>query len=338
MIFRRRGSRRALVLLTSLCLLNAAADAATLNFTITTSEPVTVTGTPRLAIDVGGVTRYATYTAGSGTSSLTFSYSVQARDFDANGIALVSPLDLNGGSITDGGGTPASNLAFTLPDTSGIRIQTYTTAFTTSPVTSANANAVGFSIAKAPAGATYNYSITSSGGAGSVTGSGTISGNPQAVTGIDVSSLPAGTLTLSVTITTAQGGTGAARQNTAVLDAVAPAGYSVAFLASAINLANQTAASFQISGGEIGASYSYAVSSSGGGTPVTGTGTVSADPQPITGLDLSGLGDGTLTVSITLTDPLGNAGSAVTATVPKDTLAPTIVSVTPPAAGTYDDL
>ena len=50
------------------------------------------------------------------------------------------------------------------------------------------------------------------------------------------------------------------------------------------------------------------------------------------------LGDGTLTLSITLTDTLGNAGSAATATVIKDTLAPTIVSVTPPAAGTYDDL
>ena len=60
MIFRHRQSRRAVVLITSLCLLNATADAATLNFTLTTSEPVTVTGTPRLAIDVGGVTRYAT--------------------------------------------------------------------------------------------------------------------------------------------------------------------------------------------------------------------------------------------------------------------------------------
>ena len=71
---------------------------------------------------------------------------------------------------------------------------------------------------------------------------------------------------------------------------------------------------------------------------VTGTGTVSADPQQITGLDLSGLGDGTLTLSITLTDTLGNAGSPATSTVTKDTLAPTILSVTPPAAGTYDDL
>lgn len=330
--------RRCLGAIPFLGLLSTSALAATLNFTLTLSEPVTVTGTPRIAVDVGGVTRYADYTAGSGTSSLTFSYAVQARDFDANGIALVSPLDLNSGNFADGTGNLATNLSFTAPDTSGIKIQTYTVAFTTSPITSANANAVGFTIAKAPQGSSFNYVITSSGGAGSVTGSGTISSNAQSVTGVDVTSLPVGTITVAVTVTTAAGGTGAARQATATLDGLPPTGYSAAFLSSAVSAANSTNAGFQISGGEIGSSYSFSITSSGGGTPVTGTGTVGTDPQQITGLDLSGLGDGTLTLSITLTDTLGNAGSAATATVIKDTLAPTIVSVTPPAAGTYDDL
>mgnify|MGYP002133148093 CR=1 FL=1 len=75
--------------------------------------------------------------------------------FDANGITLVSPLELNGGSIADGGGTPATDLTFTLPDTSGIRIQTYTTAFTTSPITSANANAVQVPTMPAPRTSTW---------------------------------------------------------------------------------------------------------------------------------------------------------------------------------------
>ncbi len=338
MISRPQIRRRAAVLLASLCLLNTTADAATLNFTLTTSKPVAVTGTPRLAIDVGGVTRYATYAGGSGTSSLTFSYAVQARDFDANGIALVSPLDLNGGSLVDGAGNPATNLGFTLPDTSGIRIQTYTAAFSTVPVTAANKTAVGFTIAKAPQGGTYDYTITSSGGAGTVTGTGTIASSAQAVTGVDVSSLPSGTLTLAVTVTTAAGGTGAARQATTSYDGLPPTGYSAAFLTGTVTVANSTAAGFQITGGEMGASYSFTISSSGGGTPVTGSGTVTADPQQVTGLDLSGLGDGTLTLSLTLSDSTGNAGSAATATATKDTLAPTIVSVTPPANGTYDDL
>lgn len=218
----------------TLLLLASPAAAGTLPFTVTASEPVAVTGTPRIAIDVGGITRYATYAAGSGTSALTFSYAVQPGDFDANGIALASPLELNGGAIADIAGNPVDPLSFTLPDTSALKVQTYTAAFTTSPVTNTNANAVGIAIAKAPVGASFTYAITSSGGAGSVTGSGTVSGSPHTVSGIDVSVLPAGTLTLSVTLSTAAGGAGAARTATAtpafagVLDEVpaAAAAYS----------------------------------------------------------------------------------------------------------------
>ncbi len=193
------------------CLCAVPVTAATLSFTVNASRAVTVTGTPRLAIDVGGVTRYANYAGGSGSAALSFAYAIQSGDFDANGITLVSPLQLNGGSIVDSVGNPATNLAFTAPDTANLKVQTYTTAFSTSPVTTANATAVGFTIAKAPTGATFDYAITSSGGSGSVTGSGTISGPSHSVSGVDVSALPAGTLTLSVTVTTAAGGTGAAK-------------------------------------------------------------------------------------------------------------------------------
>jgi hypothetical protein len=326
-------------LLALLYLFSTSASAATLNFTVTTNKPVTVSGTPRLVLDVGGVQRYATYSAGSGTNTLTFSYAVQARDFDANGIALSSSLDMNGGSFTDSAGnTVNSSISFTAPNTSGIRIQTYTTAFITSPITTANANAVSFTIFKAPQNATFNYSITSSGGPGSVDGSGTINSSSHIVSGVNVGILPVGTLTLSVTVSNIDGGTGTARTATALLDNVAPTGYSASFVTSPVISTNSSAASIQIVGGEIGSDYSYTISSSGGGIAVNGSGTVSADPQPVTGINLSSLGDGTLTLSVTLTDTNSNAGSAVTATTTKDTVAPTIVSVTPPADGTYDDL
>jgi len=208
-ILRRRGVMPILGL--TLHLLATSASAATLSVTVNASEPMAVTGTPRIAIDVGGVTRYATYASGSGTASLTFTYAVQAGDFDANDITLASPLDLNGGTLTDLAGNPPAALTFTAPDTSAIKVQTYTAAFTTSPITESNANAVSFAIAKAPVGASFSYSITSSGGAGSVTGSGTISAGPHTVSGVDVSALPTGTLTLSVTVSTAAGGTGAAK-------------------------------------------------------------------------------------------------------------------------------
>jgi len=91
-------------------------------FNITMSEAVNVTGSPRIAVDVGGVTRYATYASGTGTSSLTFTYAAQAGDVDLDGVTLSSPIDLNGGTITDLNGNPKTDLTFTVPDTSGIKI------------------------------------------------------------------------------------------------------------------------------------------------------------------------------------------------------------------------
>ncbi len=216
LLARLTGLRHLLWLMAVLCVSYSPASAATLTFTVNTSEPVVVTGTPRIAIDVGGVTRYASYASGSGSSALTFGYAVQAGDFDANGITLASPLQLNGGSIADALGNLASNPVFTLPDTASVKVQTYTAAFTTSPITNSNATAVGFAITKAPVGASFSYTITSSGGSGSVTGSGTIaSSSSHAVSGVNVANLASGTLTLSVTVSTTAGGTGAAKTATA---------------------------------------------------------------------------------------------------------------------------
>jgi hypothetical protein len=44
------------------------------------SEAVMVTGTPTLALDTTPTSRNATYVSGSGTNSLTFTYTVQASD------------------------------------------------------------------------------------------------------------------------------------------------------------------------------------------------------------------------------------------------------------------
>jgi hypothetical protein len=73
----------------------------------------------------------------------------------------------------------------------------------------------------------------------------------------------------------------------------------------------------------VGATYSYTVSSNGGGTPVTGGGTVSSATQQVTAIDVSSLPDGTLTYTVTLTDTGGNLGAAATATATLDRTAPT---------------
>ena len=56
---------------------------------------------------------------------------------------------------------------------------------------------------------------------------------------------------------------------------------------------------------------------------------MSSATDQITGLNLSGLGDGTLTLSVTLTDTAGNAATAVTNTATLDTSLPTLSSSTP---------
>ncbi len=211
-----------------LCVLTLAARpalAANLDFTVNTGEPVIVDitgGTPRLALTVGSASRFATYVSGSGTAALLFRYSVQAGDFDADGVAVVPPVDLNGATIRDAAGNDMA-LSYVAPATGNVRVQTYTVAFATDPVTALNQSAVSLTMAKAPVGATFNYTITSSGGAGSVTGTGTVASVPQTISGIDVTSLPDGTLTASLTVTGASG-TGAARtatvakNTTAILD------------------------------------------------------------------------------------------------------------------------
>ena len=118
-------------------------------------------------------------------------------------------------------------------------------------------------------------------------------------------------------------------------DNEAPSGFTVAFDATGYGPSNYTNASFTLSDPERLTDYAYSISSSGGGTPVTGTGTLPAPASPgelnefdFTGLDLSGLSEGTLTVALTLTDPSGNASSPATATAPLDLTQPSVAITT----------
>lgn len=86
-----------------------------LDFTANFTENVTVTGTPRVILNIGGTTKYANYLSGSGTAAVVFRYTVEAAMNDTNGIGI-STIQLNGGTINDITGN-AADLSFTLPDT-----------------------------------------------------------------------------------------------------------------------------------------------------------------------------------------------------------------------------
>lgn len=78
------------------------------------SESVTVTGTPQLRLETGTTDRVINYASGSGTSTLTFHYTVQAGDSSADlDYQGTTALVLNGGSVMDAAGNPAM---LTLPE------------------------------------------------------------------------------------------------------------------------------------------------------------------------------------------------------------------------------
>ena len=79
----------------------------TITVRVTFTEEVNVTGTPHLFLNVGGAARKAVYSAGSGTPNLDFTYTVQAADFDSDGVKLCesTSLDPGCGRIRLGGGS-----------------------------------------------------------------------------------------------------------------------------------------------------------------------------------------------------------------------------------------
>ena len=111
-------------------------------------------------------------------------------------------------------------------------------------------------------------------GGTAVTGTGTVSSATEDVTDINISSLPDGTLTFSVTLTDPAGNTGAAATAAATLDQAAPSGYTINSDQSTYNAITASSAGFTFADAEVGDTYAYTISSSAGGTAVTGTGTV----------------------------------------------------------------
>ncbi|MBY6069020.1 DUF11 domain-containing protein [Leisingera aquaemixtae] len=166
------------------------------------------------------------------------------------------------------------------------------------------------------------------GSSATASGSATVASGAWSLS-LDVSSLADGSLTVTADASDAAGS--AAPQASAAIskDATAPTGYSAAFDQAAANAANENAISFTFADAETGAAYSYSISSSGGGADVTGSGTIASAADQITGLDLSGLASGTLTLTVTLTDSAGNAGAAATDTIAKDTTAPSLAFDSP---------
>ncbi len=119
------------------------------------------------------------------------------------------------------------------------------------------------------------------------------------------------------------------QSNAVTFDFTGPTAYTVNFSTDPITAFNQTAAAFQFAGAETGTTYHYSINDTNGATlAVMGSGTVNTPNQTISNIDLSGLDDGILTLTVYLVDPAGNQGINATDTVIKDATADVTITVT----------
>ncbi|UWH41925.1 tandem-95 repeat protein [Shewanella xiamenensis] len=111
-----------------------------LSFIVNSSENVIVNtggGTPRIALTIGATTKYATYSSGSGSSALVFSYTVESGLVDSDGIT-VGALGLNGGTLKDAANNDMTLTLNSVGSTSSVLVDS--TAPTVSSVIASTAN------------------------------------------------------------------------------------------------------------------------------------------------------------------------------------------------------
>jgi hypothetical protein len=84
-----------------------------LTFQVNFSEPVDITGAPRLSLEIGSSTKYAVYKSGSGSTGIEFSYAIGPLDSDSDGISFASnSIELNSGEIKASGDQNTADVNF----------------------------------------------------------------------------------------------------------------------------------------------------------------------------------------------------------------------------------
>ncbi|MDP2902113.1 MAG: DUF4347 domain-containing protein [Methylovulum sp.] len=96
-----------------------------ISVSVTLNEAILVTGTPQLALNIGGSPVQASYASGGGSSTLVFTYTILAGQTDINGISIAAnSLTLNGGTLKDAAGNPAMLTHALVADNAGYMVDT----------------------------------------------------------------------------------------------------------------------------------------------------------------------------------------------------------------------
>ncbi|MGB8169928.1 MAG: Ig-like domain-containing protein, partial [Chthoniobacteraceae bacterium] len=345
-----------------------------LAFTVTFSEAVTVTttgGVPRLPItlDTGGTVN-AAYLSGSGSSTLTFRYTVVSGNADIDGVSIASALQTNGGTIRDASGNDATLALNNVPSTAGVLVDAILPV-----VSSVNLPANGTYTAGQTLDFVVNYSeavtVNTTGGVpylgvtldtgGSVratylAGSGgtalafrytVVTGNADANGIVLVSSIT----TNSATLRDASGNnavltmSGVGATTGILVDAVAPTVTSINRQTPSAATTNVDTVTFRVTFSEVVTGVDttdFALTTTNVVTgAISSINAVSGSIYDVTVSSITGTGTLRLDLKSSGTGVSDLAGNAIAAgalgaqiyTI--DTIAPTIASVTAPASGTY---
>ena len=303
-----------------------------LDFTVNFDDDVNISGSPILRIQIGSTIVDAGITGGSGSTALTFSYTIIEGIEDVDGITVTS-LDLNGGTIKDINDNDAdltiNNVDPTIVLVDGVKPEITISTISSDPT---NDDPIVIEV-------TFSESVTGFAEGGLTISGGTssnFSGTGDSYT-FDLSPDADGIITIDIAadlaFDTPGNGNQASDQFQIESDMIAPTGYTVSMDLGGeliINTENQSSIAFSITGGEVGATLSYEFEDINGST-ITGTETVTSASESFdssgAGYDLSSLVNGDIILTISLTDPAGNVGADASTTESKDVSPPTGYSI-----------
>ncbi|MFL5754928.1 MAG: hypothetical protein ACJ77N_01385, partial [Chloroflexota bacterium] len=319
--------------------------------TVTFSEPVNVVGTPTLTLAVG-TSRAVNYTSGSGTSTLTFNYTVQAGDISAD-LNYAATTSLTAGTtIRDAAGNDANRTlpglaaAGSLATNKNIVIDTTApglpTVSSTTPASPANNNAPAVK-GSAESGSTVTIYTASGCGVASLTASGTQAA--FAGTGITANVSDDTTTTFFAKATDAAGNTSACSATSVsyIEDSTPPAVTLTKVNNAAVTFPLTTNTNVTSIGGACGTAtrdvLTVSWSATDGITPQNGSVSCTSGTWTAT-LTTALSAAGNYTVSATQSDG-PNTGTTGNKSITIDKTAPTVVSInradaSPTNAGTVD--
>ncbi|WP_454017463.1 Ig-like domain-containing protein [Azospirillum sp. Marseille-Q6669] len=305
-------------------------NAPTVTTALSNSTTPTLAGTAEagatVTVTVGGATYTTTATGGNWSINLaTDTPTAGSLSLNANGANPISATATDASGNVSAPGTQSLVIDTTAPNAPAVTSAALSNS--TTPTLTGSAEA-GSTVTVTVGGATYTTTATNGGAwsldlATATPVTGTLSLNAN------------GANPVSATATDAAGNTSIPGTQSLTVDTTPPTA-TVLFEDDSIDAIEQSSAAFTISGGEAGTSFTWTITSTGGGQ-VTGSGVMSGPTMRVTGLDLSGLGDGTLTLTLGLTDPAGNASPPFTAATQKLTAtAEKPAPVAPPPTATVD--